>query len=414
MNKTKLVATIVGGGMVLFLLYSFIVNNYFGLGYPYNTFLFSKVDSFMDFYNVNYFVHNFNPYSSEKDVSYPPFALILAYPFSLFYNYSKHGSPPAREHILPVLSYLILIFSFSYFLVKLIYQTIKGNGKLNDYIYTIILFVTYPVFFLLDRGNYLMITFIFVCLFAYYYVANPAKSLYFLSAAIAMKIYPIIFVLLFIVQKRYKDVWKIVLITGCFSIIPMLLFRGSFVSNMTHFFSNLFHFSGGYVDELFNVSWNVSLLGAIKIPIMLFNNGTVPFNVTVPFMIFVVVLIGIVIFLLKKEARLDRKMVYLVSLQLLIMPLSFDYSLVYLYVPLLMLLKNKKKIDTEDSFSLIVIALLFIPKSYGILYHNSLWVVSIQSFINPILLMMLIIYPFYKRVRAGSLKKVRKKKRYTV
>lgn len=402
MNKIKLVVTIIGGGMFLFLLYSFIVNHYFKLGYPYNTFLFSEVDNFMDFYNVNNFVEDFNPYSSDKTVSYPPFALVFAYPFSLFFNYSKHGPYLARESLLAIFSYLILFVSFSCFLLKYTYHSIKGNGKLNDYIYTTILFFTYPVFFLFDRGNYLMISFVFVCLFAYYYVLNPTKSLYFLSAAIAMKIYPVMFILLFLVERKYKNIWKVAAITACLSIIPMLLFRGDFVSNVVSFIKNLFFFSGGYVNELSNVSWNLSLLGAIKILIMLFNNGILLLDVKLPFLILAVLLIAIVVFLLKKEVRLDRKMTYLVSLQILIMPLSFDYSLIYLYVPLLMLLKNRRDLDVEDCFSIIVIALLFIPKSYGILYHDSVMAVSIQSLINPILLLLLIIYPFYKRVMEGS------------
>lgn len=407
MNKIKLVTAIVGGGMFLFLLYSFIVNNYFELGYPYNTFLSSKIDCFMDFYNVNYFVHDFNPYSSNKNVSYPPFALILAYPFSLFYNYSKHGSVSARESVLPVLSYLILVLSFSYFLLKLIYQTIKGNGKLNDYIVTVVLFLTYPVFYLLNCGNYIMITFIFLYFFVFYYTTNPRKSLFFLSAAIAMKIYPIMFILLFLAKKRYRDILSTVVMTGCLSLIPMLLFKGSFYLNIINFINNLLFFSHGHVNEIQNMSWSSSLSGIFKIPIMLSNHGTVPFDIKLPYLVLVVVLTGIVIFLLKKENDLCRCVIYLLSLQILIMPVSYDYSLIYLYIPLLLLLNKQKDLEREDFFSITVIAILFIPKSYGILFHDWIWTVSIQSFITPLLLLLLIIYPFSKRMSKGLfLKKV--------
>lgn len=398
MNKVKLTVTIVGSGMFFFLLYSFVINNYLGMGYPYNTFLCSKVDSFMDFYNVNYFISDFCPYSSDKEVSYPPFALILAYPFSLFFHYSKYGSVVARESLLAVSSYLILLISFSWYLLQLIYRTVKGSSRLNSFIYTAILFFTYLVFFLFDRGNYIMITFVFLSLFAYYYTVSPSKSLYFLSAAIAMKIYPILFLFLFFPEKRYKDIWKVAIITCCFSVIPMLLFRGEFLSNMTGFVDNLLFFSNGHVNEIQNMSWSSSLSGIIKIPIMLFNQGTVPFNIRVPYLLLVVIFIGVVCFLLKKETRIDRKIVYLVSLQILIMSVSSDYNLVYLYIPLLLLLKNSRALDREDYFSIIVIALLFVPKSYGILFHNSIWAVSIQSFINPVLLLSLIVYPFCKRI----------------
>lgn len=398
MNKVKLTATIIGSGMFLFLLYSFVVNHYFGLGYPYNTFLCSDIDNFMDFYNVNEFVCKFDPYAPDRNVSYPPFALILAYPFSLFFKYSSYGPLAAKESLLGISSYLILFISFSWFLLKSIYHTIKGNGKLNDFIFTVILFSTYPTLFLFDRGNYLMIAFIFLYLFVHYYTISPNKSLYFLSAAIAMKIYPIVFLFYFLAKKRYKDIWKVIIITGCFSIIPMLLFRGDFVSNITNFIHSLLFFSKGYVNEIQNMSWHSSLSGIIKIPVMLFNQGTVPFDIKVPYLLLVAILVGIVLFLLKKEVQLDRKINYLISLQILIMPVSYDYNLIYLYIPLLLLLRKSRVLEREDYFSIVIIALLFVPKAYGILFHDWIWSVSIQSFITPILLLSLIVFPFCIRI----------------
>lgn len=396
MNKVKLIATIIGGGMFLFLLYSFVVNNYFELNYPYNTFLCSEIDSFMDFYNVNEFVCKFDPYAPGRDVSYPPFALILAYPFSLFFKYSRYGPLPARESLLAVSSYLILFISFSWFLLKSIYHTVKGDDRLNDFIYTAILFFTYPVFYMFDRGNYIMITFVFLYLFVYYYTVSPNKSLYFLSAAIAMKIYPILFIFIFLIDKRYRDIWKVAKITFCFSIIPMLLFRSDFFSNITSFINNLLFFSKGYVNEIQNLSWSSSLSGIIKIPVMLFNQGTVPFDVKILFLLLAAILVGIVLFLLKKEVQLDRRITYLISLQILIMPVSYDYNLIYLYIPLLLFLKKSRILEREDYFSIVIIALLFVPKAYGILFNDWIWTVSIQSFITPILLLSLIVYPFSK------------------
>lgn len=398
-NKLSLVVVIIAAGMFLFLLYSFILTNYWGLGYPYNAFLCSPEDNFMDFYNVNYFVNDFSPYSSNKHVSYPPFALLLAYPFSLFFQYTKYGSPAARDNFLAISSYVILFLSFSCFLLKIIYQSIKGNGKWKDIIYTIILFLTYPVFFLFDRGNYVMLTFIFLYLFVFYYYVHPSWSLCFLSAAIAMKVYPIFFILLLLNQRRWKDICKVTLMTGCFCIIPLFLFKNSFWENLTNFFANFFSFSGGYATEIANMSWNLSLMGVIKLPIMLFNQGTVPFSVVIPYLLLVVLVFCIVLFLLNKEMQLARKVNYLLVMQLLIMPISVDYNLIYMYIPFLLLLK-KEKLDRDDFFTIIIIALLFVPKAYGVLFHERISFVTIQSFINPILLLSLIVYPFLKYVKS--------------
>ncbi|MDR0891846.1 MAG: DUF2029 domain-containing protein [Mediterranea sp.] len=398
MNKIKLAVTIIGGGMFLFLLYSFVVHHYWGLGYPYDTFLCSQIDSFMDFYNVNDFVATLHPYAPDMDVSYPPFALILAYPFSWFFDYSKHVSLAVRDHILPILSYLLLFGYFSYFLLRQIHGAIKGNGRRTDWVYTLILFFTYPVFFLFDRGNYIMLTFIFLFLFAHYESIHSRKSLWFLAMAIAMKIYPILFVFFFLVKKRYKDVCRIALITAGLSLAPMLAFKGNFFSNIEKFLTCLFSFSKGHVNEIQNMSWNSSLSGLIKIPAMLSNNGAVPYDVKVPYVVLVLVLLLVVLFLLKKEERLDRQIMWLTSLSILVMPVSYDYNLIYLYIPFLMLLKARDSWDKDDWFSFLVICLLLIPKSYGILFHDWIWNVSIQSFINPLLLLLLILHSFYKRV----------------
>ena len=406
-DKVRLVVTIIGIGMFLSLLYYFILNNYWGVEYPHNTFLFLSEDNFMDFYNVNYFVDDFSPYSSNKNISYPPFALLIAYPFSLFFQYTKYGSPVARENFFAVSSYLILFFFFSWFLLKEIYQTIKSDDKWKDSIYTFILFFTYPVFFLFDRGNYLMLTFVFLYLFVYYCYTCPKLSLVCLSAAIAMKIYPVFFLLLFLVEKRWKDIGKVIFWTGCFSIIPLFLFRGSFFDNLVNFLTHLFSFSGGYDTEIANMAWNLSLLGIIKIPIMLFNQGEVPYSVEMPYLLLGILLVSIVIYLLIKETRLSRKITYLLALQLLIMPLSIDYALVFLYIPLLLLL-GTAKLEHEDYLTMVIIALLFIPKTFVVLFYEEIAVVTIQNIVNPILLLLLIFLPFYRQMK-GKLCKRRKK-----
>jgi hypothetical protein len=48
--KYFLVILILGFGLAVF--YHYILNRYYGLGYPLNTFLFLPSDHFNDFYNV--------------------------------------------------------------------------------------------------------------------------------------------------------------------------------------------------------------------------------------------------------------------------------------------------------------------------------------------------------------------------
>lgn len=213
-----------------------------------------------------------------------------------------------------------------------------------------------------------------------------------------MKIYPVFFLLLFLVNKRWKDIGNVFFWTGVFSIIPLLLFRGSFFDNLVNFLTHLFSFSGGYDTEIANMAWNLSLLGVIKIPIMLFNQGEVPYSVGIPYLLLGILLVSMVIYLLMKETRLLRKITYLLAFQLLIMPLTIDYALVFLYIPLLLLLKTEK-LEKEDYFTMVIIALLFIPKTYVVLFYEEIAVVTIQNIINPILLLLLIVFPFCRQMK---------------
>ena len=245
-----------------------------------------------------------------------------------------------------------------------------------------------------------MITFVFVYFFVYYYKRGSQKSLFFLSAAIAMKIYPVLFILLFLTEKRYNYIAKTVVITCVFSIVPILFFEGSFFSNVESFVHNLLFFSQGYVNEIQNMSWNASLLGIIKIPVMLLNQGIVPFGIKIVYLMLVgLIVIGVYV-LLKNELQFNKRVIYLITLQILIMPISPDYNLIYLYIPLLLLLGDKKaEFQRNDCFFVVIIALLFIPKSYGIFFSDGIWAVSIQSFINPVLLVLLIMVPYIRMLR---------------
>ena len=140
---------------------------------------------------------------------------------------------------------------------------------------------------------------------------------------------------------------------------------------------------------------------------MLFNQGEVPYSVEMPYLLLGILLVSIVIYLLIKEIRLSGKITYLLALQLLIMPLSIDYALVFLYIPLLLLL-GTAKLEHEDYLTMVIIALLFIPKTFVVLFYEEIAVVTIQNIVNPILLLLLIFLPFYRQMK-GKLCKRRKK-----
>ena len=47
-------------------------------------------DTYMDFFNINFFLLTKNPYKPEYSSSYPPLNFVLAYPFASLEQYSKN------------------------------------------------------------------------------------------------------------------------------------------------------------------------------------------------------------------------------------------------------------------------------------------------------------------------------------
>ena len=71
-----------------------------------------------------------------------------------------------------------------------------------------ILFLTYPFLFTMDRGNIEILLFISLLFFLYYFLQKKfVLSAIFLSIAIAMKAFPAVFLILYLPEKKYREMF---------------------------------------------------------------------------------------------------------------------------------------------------------------------------------------------------------------
>ena len=119
-------------------------------------------DSFMDFFNVNYFVKDSDPYFAEGS-SYPPLALSIAKIFSLMTDYSG-GSKVGRSSVGGIISLTVFFLIFIISTYKMIEKRVGGIRAGMVYV---LLFLSAQNLFLIQRGNYLCLTFIFTALFVF-------------------------------------------------------------------------------------------------------------------------------------------------------------------------------------------------------------------------------------------------------
>lgn len=359
-NKKKtvfIIAMIVLFGTSIAAAYHFILGNFLNLSYPFDTFLFIAHARFSDFRIIILEGVDLNPYMANHSGQYP-FMVILGFLFSLF-----------RPYHFAV--YLIIICYFILIIGKMFIQT---GSKVKDWLYTfIIIFLSYPMLFGLDRGNFEILLFIFLLAFLYFFLQKKyILSAIFLSFAIAMKIYPAILLFLFIPEKKYRafligGISFVILTIGSF-----MLFQGGwqnnleFLLNSSNISSNKYflNFLSARADAL--TQRGVTLLTLVKI--FSTETGMIPDLLADQisrsyFWAAIISFIPVITHVLFIEKDFWKRLALLTFAMLLLPSISADYKLVHVFLPLFAYLFSPHK-DPLDVVYTILFGLLLIPKDY--------------------------------------------------
>lgn len=206
-------------------------------------------DSFMDFFNVVKYVSTRDPYHytelfglSEK--AYPPLAYLMLYPFSLLLDYKGISPVTAKGSQLGIMSLFfflgvsVLIYAF------LLYHYKTGSG-LTKAATVFALFSSGTFLFAVERANTIILTVGFLAAFLFWYKSDSRRLREFsyiaLACAAALKVYPAIFGILLLRDRRIWDAVR----TATYGILA--------------FFLPFFFFTGGrynFSQLLINVGLN--------------------------------------------------------------------------------------------------------------------------------------------------------------
>jgi hypothetical protein len=300
-----------------------------------------------------------------------------------------------------ILLFAALLFYFNYIYLKTdnLFETIKNI--------LIISICSYPVIFIVDRGSFEGIIF---ALLAGFFIAMDKKketlACVFLAAAIATKIYPAVFIVLLITEKKYKAAIKTGFLVIFFTLVSLLLFEGGFIKN----FDYIFGFVQGintHIATSIQIQRGVSLFAAIKISIIELGwINSVDFNnVLRIYMISVFSMFAVLCCLMWYFSfKTWEKAFLLVSAMLLFPHLSVDYKLIFIYLPLWFLV-NEDSSSRSDYLYLAAIGMLLIPKNYFLLQgifsdsgHSDL---STGIFVNVFLLVAVSLSIVVGAIRRG-------------
>lgn len=392
-EKISLLVLIIVVGFSIAVVYHYVMGYYFAKPWPANTFLHNPDARFEDFYDVVRSSATLDPFGQTIDgfgFEGSPFGHFVGYLFSII--------RPASLRLPIFLGSFFIVF------ILMVKHYLHGSkSKLTSYhllAILVIVFLTYPVLFGVDRANFDLLVVPCLFLFAFTYQRQKFKaSTVFLALAIALKPYAAIFVLVYIFDRRYRDSLLVAFNVIFLTAFSLSLFREGLFSETQKYFHVLSQMNTDLSAG--NQQWYTSNLYCLLTIAMKFvgnalnidTSGTTMYLPAHPearlayAIMAIVVFIYFVIYLWKEPRTLWKAMAVLTILTILLPYNSHDYRLMYLFVPMLMYLAANERAP-NDLLIIILWGLLLVPKNYCCLWEPPQ---NIGMVINPLLLIGLLI-----------------------
>ena len=285
------------------------------------------------------------------------------------------------------------------------WRTFKNLESPNPIIHVLGgLWLTFPVLVALDRGNIQLLTSGLIIL-AFYFEKrkNSVLAGFFLGAAISLKVYPLLFILIFLRKKAWRSSAYTVLAAGFMTVVPLLLFRGGLKLNVRSLTHNL----STSQDDLSSLAlFANNSLKALSLSLRSAGLNQLGNFLNVHLLIISVVLI-LVIFcgtLMKACNDLELSLLIAASITLLIV-FSPGYVLLIFFVPIFFIYHDSSNLPRKwVIFYSGIIALIIMPKQLPMKFWKDTYLQrgpSIGSLINP-LIMLILIFTILARISCST------------
>lgn len=348
--------------------------------FDFPSFLFPIEDQYKDFATINYAMKDMNPYISWLS-NYPPLILAISVIFTRMNDWHAYEPVTLQYAFLDpayMRSFMILVISYIVLLVVscVLYGILENKrqkgitmaDKAINILIAVVLAGTFvvsaPSRFMIDRGNYLVVTVIFMVLWAVFEEMKPDSSIgaVFAALAAATKVYPVYLLGTYLTEKKWKKLITAIAVGIVVTIVPVFFFDGPFLTNMIEFAKGVAGFGDG--SGVYSVYYTVGVTGltgvlfimmsiiprgSVTKLLWLFSGGT-----------FTILGFGF----LRKEEKTWKKLLLVTSLMVFLSPNSYLYNSCYLFAPILLMLMNNDKLKKLDIPYYVMTALLMVPKAY--------------------------------------------------
>jgi hypothetical protein len=380
-RRVRQLATVVLIGTVSAIAYHYAMGFYFEGHYPQTTFLFIPADHFNDWDNLFYFGQAFLE-GVKGPFAYFPFVLVIAMLMTVVAL--RTGSTLAVMLFLGVLVLMLrdwVVDCEKHVLTKVQYGFI-------------LIALSYPVLFALDRMNLEILVFVSIAGFFYFlYVReSPWLAALLLGAAIALKVYPATLLLLLLAERRYKTLALTVAftagLTAAGAVAVVALGYGSLADiwhmnarGKTLYQQRMVLAAGG-------VQHGHTLWGLLALPAAIRETTIAAWQTTVYAAAVLVVFAGLAFHVVFRETERWKRVLLAVVPALLLPYVSADYTLILLYFPLVFFV-NSPRVSRWDTAYVALFGVLLIPVDYY--YLSSEQFVSTSVIVYPLALLALML-----------------------
>jgi hypothetical protein len=272
-------------------------------------------------------------------------------------------------------------------------RRLRGYDRLLSI--AVIFVISFPVLFAIDRGNLDLWIFPLVGAFLlFFYSRRPylyQMGLLALAFAISLKIYPAIFALLILKERRFIDFLTVIVVCCFLTLIASAAFVGGIGNALTDYLGMLSTTDGLLKQSLQYANNNLGIYYAVQMTVELLGKHSWWDFVALrygQFAIFLLLMGSVAIWYL--PFSLAESSLALALLTCLLPSLSFTYRLIVILFPLLLLMTSRARSARSVSVTTVAVALLLIPKNYLILFPEVRPDIGISSLLDPLLLCVLV------------------------
>ncbi len=195
---------------------------------------------------------------------------------------------------------------------------------------------------LFERANLEIVVWVFTVAGLYAFFArrdNVAASCFGLAAS--LKFYPIILLALFVSAKRYRQVVLGIVVAIASTIVSLWLLCPQLGASIRGVRAGLQNFNNYFVLHFHGVGFDHSIFAGLKMALLHVSIPATPETVAAMLRIYLPVMAVLgtsLYFKLARHLPVTNQVLFLLAAAVLIPPVSYDYTLIELYAPLVMLI----------------------------------------------------------------------------